>query len=258
MYSMRIAIPSYNRAKVLCNKTLKLLKESGVNQYDIDLFLYDTDQNEIYDVEIFKTFGEHKINVIITDILDLGERLNYILNEYYDEGEEVLLIEDDVLRINKNLLEVAKEGFKLCRENNLYIWGIHPTDSKLQHKEGYSTNFKFIIGVLYGVIVRKDPELNVSITYKCDFERTILYHKKDGGMVRFNDVFVNTTYRALGGLGNDNKNGRKEKELIAVKKMIEKYPNYCYQNKNKEREIKLYRNPKPNKEFDIHNNTEDY
>jgi hypothetical protein len=238
---MKIAIPSYNREKVLCNKTLKLLLDSGVNQFDIDLFLYDTDQNEIYDVEIFKVFGEHKINVVVTDILDLGERLNYILNEYYDEGEEVLLIEDDILRINKNLLEVCKEGFKLCRENNLFIWGISPTDSKLYHKEGYSTNFKFIIGVLYGVIVRKDKDLNVSITYKCDFERSILYHKKDGGMIRFNDVCINTTYRALGGLGNDNKNGRKEKELDAVKQMIEKYPDYCYQNSKKEREIKLFK-----------------
>jgi len=241
---MKIAIPSYNREKQLCNKTLKLLLDSGVNQFDIDLFLYDVDENELYDAEIFKVFGEHKINVVVTDILDLGERLNYILNEYYDEGEEVLLIEDDILRINKNLLEVCKEGFKLCRENNLFIWGISPTDSKLYHKEGYSTNFKFIIGVLYGVIVRKDPSLNVSITYKCDFERSILYHKKDGGMIRFNDVCINTSYRALGGLGNDNKNGRKEKELEAVKQMIEKYPDYCYQNPKKEREIKLFRNIK--------------
>ena len=241
---MKIAIPSYNREKQLCNKTLKLLLDSGVNQFDIDLFLYDVDENELYDAEIFKVFGEHKINVVVTDILDLGERLNYILNEYYDEGEEVLLIEDDILRINKNLLEVCKEGFKLCRENNLFIWGISPTDSKLYHKEGYSTNFKFIIGVLYGVIVRKDPSLNVSITYKCDFERSILYHKKDGGMIRFNDVCINTSYRALGGLGNDNKNGRKEKELEAVKQMIEKYPDYCYQNPKKEREIKLFRSIK--------------
>ena len=243
---MRIAIPSYNREKILCRKTLKLLMHPyfGIEQFDIDLFLFDNNQNELYDAEILKVFGEHKVNIIVSDILDLGQRLNYILNEYYDEGEEVLLIEDDILSVNKNLIEVSKEGFRLLKENNLFIWGISPTNSKLYHKEGYTTNFKFIIGVLYGVIVRKDPDLNVSITYKCDFERSILYHKKDGGMVRFNDVCVNTTYRALGGLGNDNKNGRKEKEINAVNRMIEKYPNYCYKNKNKEREIKLFRNPK--------------
>ena len=215
---MKIAIPSYNRPKILIEKTLRLLLDSGVDMYDIDLFLYDTDQQEIYEKEIMDKFGYNRINVITTDILDLGQRLNYILNEYYDEDEEVLLIEDDIMSINTNL---------------------SPTKNEFFHKEGYSTNFKFIIGVLYGVIVRKDKDLDVSITYKCDFERTILYHKKDGGMVRFNDVGVNTTFRAVGGLGNDKKNQRLDKELIAVKQMIEKYPDYVYQNPKKEREIKL-------------------
>tara|TARA_R110000737_G_scaffold144891_1_gene175020 strand:- start:511 stop:1065 length:555 start_codon:yes stop_codon:yes gene_type:complete len=181
------------------------------------------------------------MNIIVTDILDLGERLNYILNEYYDEGEEVLLIEDDIMGINTDLLELCKSGFNLCKEHNLYLWGISPTKNEFFHKEGYSTNFKFIIGVLYGVIVRKDKDLDVTITYKCDFERTILYHKKDGGMLRFNDVGVNTTFRAIGGLGNDKKNNRIDKELEAVRDMIEKYPDYVYQNPKKEREIKFKR-----------------
>ena len=236
---MKIAIPSYNRPKILIEKTLRLLLDSGVDMYDIDLFLYDTDQQELYEKEIMDKFGYNRINVITTDILDLGQRLNHILNEYYDEGEEVLLIEDDIMSINTNLLELCKSGFGVCRDNNLYLWGISPTKNEFFHKEGYSTNFKFIIGVLYGVIVRKDKDLDVSITYKCDFERTILYHKKDGGMVRFNDVGVNTTFRAVGGLGNDKKNQRLDKELEAVKQMIEKYPDYVYQNPKKEREIKL-------------------
>ena len=218
---MKVAIPSYNRAKLLVEKTLKLLLDSGYEMMDIDLFLYDTEQNELYKKEIFKTFGEHKINIIITDILDLGSRLNYILNEYYDENEEVLLIEDDIMSINADLKELCKRGFGLCKEHNLYIWGISPTNNSYFHKEGYSTDFKFIIGVLYGVIVRKSDDLNVSITYKCDFERTILYHKKDGGMIRFNDVGVNTNFRAVGGLGNDKKNNRLDRELEAVKQMIQ-------------------------------------
>jgi hypothetical protein len=93
--------------------------------------------------------------------------------------------------------------------------------------------------VCYGVIVRKDKDLDVSITYKCDFERSILYHKKDGGMIRFNAVGVKTNFRALGGLGNDKKNNRLDKELEAVKEMIKKYPDYVYQNPKKSREIKF-------------------
>ena len=228
---MKIAIPSYNRAKLLVDKTLKLLKDFD----NIDLFLYDKEQKEIYEAEI----DNDKVNIIITDILDLGSRLNYILNEYYDEGEEVLLIEDDIMDINTDLSKLCEDGFRLCKEHNLYLWGISPTNNSFFHKEGYSTDFKFIIGVLYGVIVRKDKDLDVSITYKCDFERSILYHKKDGGMIRFNDVGVKTNFRALGGLGNDKKNQRLTKELEAVKQMIQKYPDYVYQNPKKEREIKF-------------------
>jgi hypothetical protein len=228
---MKIAIPSYNRAKLLVDKTLKLLKDFD----NIDLFLYDKEQKEIYEAEI----DNEKVNIIITDILDLGERLNYILNEYYDEGEEVLLIEDDIAYINTDLLKLCKDGFRLCKEYNLYLWGISPTNNSYFHKEGYSTDFKFIIGVCYGVIVRKDKDLDVSITYKCDFERSILYHKKDGGMIRFNAVGVKTNFRALGGLGNDKKNNRLDKELEAVKEMIKKYPDYVYQNPKKSREIKF-------------------
>lgn len=228
---MKIAIPSYNRAKLLVNKTLKLLKDFD----NIDLFLYDKEQKEIYEAEI----DNDKVNIIITDILDLGDRLNYILNDYYDEGEEVLLIEDDIMDINTDLSKLCEDGFRLCKEHNLYLWGISPTNNSFFHKEGYSTDFKFIIGVLYGVIVRKDKDLDVTITYKCDFERSILYHKKDGGMIRFNGVGVKTNFRALGGLGNDKKNQRLTKELEAVKQMIEKYPDYVYQNPKKEREIKF-------------------
>ena len=237
---MKIAIPSYNRPKVLIDKTLPTLIKHGIKLNNIDIFLFDETQKEIYDTHIINKY-KCCANIIVTDILDLGERLNYILNEYYDEGEEVLLIEDDIREVNKELIPLCEEGFKLCKEHNLFIWGISPTANNFFHKEGYSTDFKFIIGVLYGVIVRKDKDLDVSITYKCDFERTILYYMKDKGMIRFNEVCVKTTYRALGGLGNDNKNNRLDKELDAVKDMINKYPDYCYQNPKKNREIKLRR-----------------
>lgn len=247
---MKIAIPSYNREKILCNKTLKTLENSGVDFNDIDLFLYDTNQREKYEIELMKHYGKIPINIITTNILDLGERLNLILNKYYEEGEEILLIEDDIRGVieggrggeDVNILDLCKKGFEECKNNNLYIWGISPTDSKrYQPKTPITTDYKFIIGVLYGVICRRCLDLDVKYTYKSDFERTILYYKKDKGVVRFNHISVKTTYRAQGGLGNDNKNGREAKELEAVKNMINDYGDYCYMVKNNPREIKLRR-----------------
>ena len=244
---MKFAVPSYNRENVFVNKTLKTLIDDNVNFEDIDLFLYGEEQTEKYKKTILEKYDTLP-NIITTDILDLGERLNMILNKHYEEGEEIVLIEDDVRGLckNKEIQDIkvfCQNGFNVLKDEKLYLWGISPTDSTMFNKEGYTTNYKFIIGVLYGIIVRHDTGLNVSITYKQDFERTIKYFIKDGGMVRFNEYYVKTTYRAQGGLGNDNKNGRIEKEIQACKEMIELYPRYVYQNRKKIREIKLYRNP---------------
>ncbi len=245
---MKFAIPSYNRADVLIKKTLPSLIKSGVSFNEIDLFLFDENQKSEYLTKIINNFC-CEINIIVTDILDLGQRLNYILNKHYPEDTEVVLIEDDIRQVcrgkdNLNIKAFAKQAFEVSRFENRYLWGISPTDSFMFQKEGYTTDFKFIIGTLYGIIVRHSDDLNVSITYKQDFERTILYYIKDKGMIRFNDVYCKTTYRAVGGLGNDKKNNRLQKEIDACSLMIEKYPNYCYQNKKKEREIKLYSSKK--------------
>ena len=242
---MRFAIPSYNRPQILIKKTIPTLLKLGVDYSDIDLFLYDDEQVELYS-------DVRDINIIKTDILDLGDRLNYILCEHYPVDTEVVLIEDDINSIRKGGTIKGKEdvdkdffekGFEITRNEGKHLWGISPTDSYLFQKPGYTTDFRFIIGTLYGVITSNTPALKVSITYKQDFERSILYYKMDKGMVRFNDVFCRTAYRAKGGLGDD-KNGREQQEIDACKQMIAKYPDFCYQNKKKEREISLFRNSK--------------
>tara|TARA_E500000318_G_C3527618_1_gene199074 strand:+ start:164 stop:925 length:762 start_codon:yes stop_codon:yes gene_type:complete len=246
---MKFAIPTYKRYDVLINKTLKTLECVYPNL--IYIFVYGDDEYEKYKEAI----GDKGYNLIKTQYEDLNNRLNYMFFEYFKEGEKVILIEDDIrdiivfknnmkMTLKNNLMETFEEYFKLCEDNKLFIWGISPTDSTLYMKEEPSFDLKFIIGVLYGIIIRHDFDLKTSITYKQDMERSILYHKKDKGMVRINNVFVKTTYRALGGLGNDKKDGRLMKEISAVNEMLEKYPDYVYQDKNKEREIKLFRNPK--------------
>tara|TARA_R110000823_G_scaffold311579_1_gene437332 strand:+ start:650 stop:1435 length:786 start_codon:yes stop_codon:yes gene_type:complete len=243
---MRLSIPSYNRSQIIIKKTIPTLLNLGFNLSDIDLFLFDEQSKKEYETQIINEF-KSEVNIIVTNVLDLGERLNYILNEYYPEGTEVVLIEDDIRGIRQGKESVANDffekAFEICKKENRSIWGISPTNSTMFQSEGYSTNFKFIIGTLYGIIVRHQEDLNVSITYKQDFERTILYYKKDGGLIRFNDVYCRTTYRVKGGLGSD-KDERLPKELAACQEMIAKYPYFCYQNKKKEREIKLFQNSK--------------
>lgn len=238
---MRIAIPSYKRQSLIIKKTIPLLLNNGFTFDDIDIFVANEEEKTNYQNAM------PDANIIQTDILQLHLRLNYILNEHYDEGTEVVLIEDDIRDIcrGKDSIDVQsffKDAFDILKKENLYIFGISPTDSFMYHKEGYSKDFRFILGVLYGIRVRKDASLNVNNTYKQDYERTILYYMKDAGLIRFNDVYCKTTYKTIvGGLGGVKNTNRIGNEILCVKYMLDKYPEYCYQHKTKENEIKLKR-----------------
>jgi hypothetical protein len=68
-----------------------------------------------------------------------------------------------------------------------------------------SFNLKFIIGVLYGFINRKDKDLilNTQAEGKEDIEQTILYYLKDKKIMRYNHITFKTQMLAKGGLGKD-------------------------------------------------------
>ncbi len=247
---MRFAIPSYKRSSLIIKNTLSTLVKCNVKLTDIDIFVSSEDERIDYETQIINKFFSEKINVINTSIVELHKRLNYILNEHYDEGQEVVLIEDDIRAIRRgkdtiNIKEFCKQAFDTLRFENLYLWGISPTSSLMFHREGYTNDFKFILGTFYGTIVRKEKDLYVNNTYKQDWERSVLYTIKDKGVVRFNDLYCMTTYKTKkGGLGGIVGTDRLEKEINDVQYMISTYPDYCYQNSKKPNEIKFYQNKK--------------
>ena len=55
-YNFEIAIPSFNRADIIANRTIKLLKEMKVPKRKIRIFLRDMEQLEEYK----KTIGNYK------------------------------------------------------------------------------------------------------------------------------------------------------------------------------------------------------
>jgi hypothetical protein len=82
---------------------------------------------------------------------------------------------------------------------------------------------KFIIGCLYGFIVRNDKKLEPSpkAEGKEDFHQSILYYLKDGGVIRFNHMTVKTKFNAPGGLGTDRFDMNKKAAIFLHKKYPE-------------------------------------
>jgi len=245
MYS--IAIPSYNRPNEIIKKTLKTLLEGGIDPNNIYIFVANLDQSNIYH-DIIPSNLYYKI--IIGEI-GISNQRNFIKN-YFPVGQYIVSIDDDVDELKivendkliklKNLHSFFSDAYHLLIKEKLFIWGVYPIRNVFfmsHNKSIVTTNLKFLIGVLFGYINRdaKDLSLSLKAEVKEDYEQSILYYIKDGGVVRFNNVAPKTKFNTIGGLGKE----RGEKNEKAAKYLKDTYPDLVrlFKRKNGLDEIKL-------------------
>ena len=130
------------------------------------------------------------------------------------------------------------EGFNVLKKSKHKLFGIYPvynpffcTIKDTQNKH-ISYNLKFIVGTLCGVINSRVSEMR-NIEQKEDYERTIKYYLETGGVVRFNNITVETKYyKEPGGL---QALGLRSwaKENKSVKYLVKTYPDFCFVHKKK-------------------------
>ena len=129
----------------------------------------------------------------------------------------------------------------------MYNWGVYPVDNPYfmkpttNNKDDYvSINLKFLIGYLTGVKNNKKAEIR-TIGDKEDYERTIKYYLKDGGVLRYNNICCNTKcYKEPGGIQATRK---KEDSLRNAMKLMKDYPNLVRINNSRKSgfaEIRLH------------------
>ena len=88
-----------------------------------------------------------------------------------------------------------------------------------------TSDLKLIVGPVWGSINRHDKDLILTIDEKEDVERTLQYYSKDGGVIRFNNICVQTTYyKTPGGMQAD-KRDRKKDAYESALYLNKKYPN---------------------------------
>ena len=109
-------------------------------------------------------------------------------------------------------------------------------------KKKVSYELKYIIGSFWGCINKKilleNDEL-AGLGDKEDYERTIKYYMRDGGVVRFNNISVKSNYmKEPGGLQSD---GRpKDRIFKNCERLLEKYPDLItISNKKSYADLKL-------------------
>ena len=226
-----VAIPSYDREDELISKTLNTLHEGGVSKNKIYIFVANKQQEKVYEETVPKNLY-HKIIVGKKGIAN--QRV--FISKYFPDGQYIISMDDDVeeMQIMKNkdklvkmrdLDKFFKDAYKELKKEKLYIWGIYPVRNPFFMKKTISDHLRFIIGVTFGYINRHDSKLYPSLKLKTkeDYEQSIMFYKKDGGVLRFNYISPKTKFNAEGGLGKDRFERNKNAAEYLKKKISRHY-----------------------------------
>jgi hypothetical protein len=238
-----IAIPSYKRAETLRDKSLKVLKEYGIEPSRIHIFVANKEEEKIYQDTLEKgTYGK-----IIVGVPKIGPQRNFI-SDYYPVGKPVIHMDDDIQsfieydpkakRSEKRLVSlkrVIEDGFRECRKHDCRLWGIYPTPNGYFMSDKVDTDLRFIIGCFNGMFNPgtkgpKGVKLELEMD-KEDYERSCRFYKADGGVIRLRYVAPKTAYYTE--KGGNQEFRTKDSVMAGAKWMVENFPDYATLNLTK-------------------------
>jgi len=218
--NVRIAIPTYKRSDTIADKTLKYLKSVNYPASLIYLFVV-AEEESLYREKV----PEDMYGRIVIGPLGLCEMRNRI-TDFFEENEIILQMDDDVRGIKSTL--PFKEIFSTLylRLTNLEepcgLAGVMPNDDTRRMKLSSTTHLTHIIGSFF--MARNHKDIQITYTEKEDMERSILYFKKYGRIVRFQGAGVSTKY--TGGTGGLQAEGRIERCVAGIENLKSRYPGW--------------------------------
>ena len=237
-----VAIPTYNRYKILRDNTLKLLKQYNFNNKElVYLFVANKEEEEKYK----EVIDENDYNKIIIGDLGMKNIRNFICN-YFDLDTNIFFMDDDLKDIMlgykdnnlefTNFEQIIYNGFKECKQQKLNLFGFYPVYNKYFMKNKITYDLRYIIGSCYGLINKK---ILVNTDDKEDFERTLQYYVRDGGVIRYNYISFKTNYYTNKGGMQKNRSIKTIQE--GAEYIIQEYPELAeiVEKKNGRYEIKL-------------------
>ena len=231
----QVAIPSYKRDQTLIKRTLSVLQAHKISPKRVTIFVANEDEYKIYKAAL-KDSPYRRLVIAEPGIQQVR---NFMWN-YYAEGTPVLFMDDDIQKVqtvqrdkgnHPKLVDIENferdviyRGFDAMREHHAYIWGIYAAANAGFMKSRVYVGLCYIIGSLYGTIIRHDPNLLVGIADKEDYERSVTHFIKDGRVVRLDDVTVKSNY--YGEAGGMQVERTEETVNLGAEYMLRKYPKY--------------------------------
>jgi len=238
----QIVIPTYGRPDLVKEKTLSMLHTYKIPKQQITLFVANKEEYERYVTEVPATlYGS-----IVIGVPGLMQQRNFIM-QYYPIGTHIVSFDDDVSGLWQleggklvaliGLKQVIQRGFALCKRFGYSMWGIYPTKNAGWMSPEPSTNLKFLIGHMYGIINRK---IVLHAPLKHDYELSLENAVRDGGVIRLNDVVATTKMGKAGGIGKTVEERQSTYKKV-IEYLVKKYPGLVRKNPRREGEILLAR-----------------
>ncbi len=254
-----VAIPSYKRTETLKEKTLAVLQHYKIPASKIFIFVADKEEEENYR----KALDSKCYNKIIVGVKGLAPVRNFIAG-YFPLGKKIVFCDDDIkgfLEFDEskprhekelvNLDSIIRRGFEECKSHHCRLWGVYPTPNGFFMKDTVSTDLKFCVGSFFGLINPGNKDLNIPVSEKEDYYRTLRMYQLDGCVVRLNFVAGKTAYyKEPGGMQSDPE--RKKKQEDAVEFLVKEFPDWVKRNPNRKSgfpEIRIKDSKKKDKEL---------
>ena len=259
-----IAIPSYMRSDIIKTHTLAVLNRHNIKPEYITIFVANQAEHDIYTKAVPKLL----YNNIIVGVLGLKNQRNFI-SEYYPEGKYVVEMDDDIknimqLVVKKDTGKMAmsakkvkktvkpisdldafiRRAFEMCIESNIFLWGVYPLVNPHFMTYKITTDLRFIVGPMWGMINRHRTDLKLTVDEKENSERTLQFWVADGAVLRFNNVGIETKYyKNQGGMQSEGKDRKVEalKSVYYLNKMYPTLTKVSLTKKNGMPEIKMNR-----------------
>lgn len=214
-----IAIPSYKRHQTISKKTLGFLRDSRYPASKIHIFVADDDEYGLYNKEL----SEDLYGTIIVGVKGLKEQRNFIAS-FYEEDEIIVQMDDDVIGIKSILsfLTLIEIGVNSLYGRTAGLWGVLPNDDGRRFKDSSTTHLAHILGSFF--IIRNHRDMNMTYTEKEDMERSIIYFRRYGQVIRYQNAGVATKYgKGEGGLQTP---GRLDRIKVEITRFHTEYPEY--------------------------------
>ena len=221
-----IAIASYRRARVLCERTLALLRKHAIPADRIHIFV----ANEAEEHEYMQTLPPEDYHIHVA-VLGVAAVRSFII-DFFPTGTHVFSIDDDIkdiveisgdkLRPIEDLQGFVTHSFEEAMRRGVRLWGLYPVNNRLFMEETSTTGLVFVIGCCFGIITPGPGILHCTLDDKDDFQRSLSFYLLDGGVLRFNRVAPDTKYGTTPG-GNQ-VTGTPERAAQAARAFVEAYP----------------------------------